>query len=348
MTFYQRSTWMALLVVGLAATPAMAAPDPLAQAEAAYTRIEFPDAQKFARAALAKGGYDRAQMIRIYFLIGVSAAADGKDDEAIEAFRRLLTIDPDSKLDRGLSPKLQGPIMEARGMTPKPIGVDAVFNRSKGTLQLAVRDELALGRTLVIRSRTTATGAFVESRAAAAATVVATLPGAVGAPRVEYSYVLADDRGNRVFEKGSDMNPEVAEVTAVAATPSASSIDKRMPTKFLVVGIVGEVLGLAAIGGGGGAYAIGKSAADRWNNDSICLANGMSREANCASDRTKARNGQNGAIGAFVVGGALVLASTILLIAAPRTERQRVASARRFGCDTSGPGLVGIACGGQF
>src|SRR5262245_23617749 len=119
----QRSTWLGLLVVGMLASPSLslAAGDPLAQAEAAYAHVEFDDAERFAKAALAAGGHTRAQMIRIYFLLGVSAAAERKDEEAVAAFKLLLTIDPGTKLDRGLSPKLQGPILEARGAEPAPL-----------------------------------------------------------------------------------------------------------------------------------------------------------------------------------------------------------------------------------
>src|SRR5262245_49296385 len=109
MSHDRRVAPLALLVVGLTTLRAGAEQDPLVQAEAAYTRIEFGDAQRFARSALARGGYDRAHLIRIYFILGITSAVDGKDEEAIEAFKRLLTLDPDTKLDRGLSPKMQGP-----------------------------------------------------------------------------------------------------------------------------------------------------------------------------------------------------------------------------------------------
>ncbi len=354
MTRARRTPLLACLAVGLLrSATAVGAPDPLTQAESAYERIEFGDAQRFARAALTAGGYDRGQMARIYFLLGVSAAAEGKDDEAIDAYKRLLAIDPTSKLDRGLSPKLQGPLLEARGTPPQPIACEAVFDRAKGVLHLAVHDELALTSAVLVHWRVAADGPFSEARAKSASSVDLALAGAAGAARVEYSYQLIDDHHNRLLEKGSDAAPEVAEVAprAEAAAGDATTKRGKLPVKWLVAGIVGEVLGIGGLAGGGGAYVVGKDAADRWNNNTTCLANGMSRAANCSGDRSTAQAAANGAIAAFAVGGALVVAATVLLIAAPRERGpESVASASgksTFDCG-AGPGVVGVACGVQF
>jgi hypothetical protein len=346
MNEYQRITGMRLLVVGMLASPSLslAAADPLAQAEAAYARIEFGDAARFAKAALAAGGHTRAQMIRIYFLLGVSAAAEGQDEEAIGAFKLLLTIDPGTKVDRGLSPKLQGPILEARGAAPAPLDCDATFDRKRGTLRVAIRDPPGMSRTLVVRSRLAGAATFSESRAPSAASVDIAIPGAVGAEHLEYYYQLLDAHQNHVFEKGSEAAPEIFQRTAAGPSEGATS-GRKIPTRFLVVGIIGEVLGVAAVGAGIGVYFVGKDAADRWNNDSICLANGMSRSANCSGDLSTAQTAQAGAIATFAIGGAFIVASSVLLMAAPRVPREQLTA--RLSCG-AGPGIVGIACGGRF
>ncbi len=342
-----RSTVRAWLVVGMLALPSVAAADALGEAEAAYARVDFAEAERLAQTALAGSGHDRAQMIRIYFLIGVSAAATGKDDEAIDAFKHLLALDPATKLDRDLSPKLQGPLLEARGTPPSPLACDAVFDRARGSLHLSIRDQLGMSRVAVVRWRVGASGDFTESRGPASPTLDVPIAGAAGAEHVEYSYQLVDGHQNRLVEKGSDAAPEVFQV-AVAAVPGASPAEHKIPTKFLVLGIIGEALGLAAIGGGIGAFFVGQSAADRWNNDSICLAGGMSRAANCSSDRSTAQAAGDGAIASFAVGGVLIAASTILLIVESRRPPEPTTTARAtFDCG-AGPGIAGVTCGVRF
>src|SRR5262249_17997811 len=99
--------------------------------------------------------------------------------------------------------------------------------------------------------------------------------------------------------------------------------------------------------GGGGAYVVGKNAADRWNNDSVCLANGKTRSDNCSGDRNTANAASSGAIASFAVGGVLIAASTILLIAAPRETPERGMASTTLRCG-GGPGMIGVACGGAF
>jgi len=169
------------------------------------------------------------------------------------------------------------------------------------------------------------------------------IPGSAGAEHVEYYYQLLDEHQNRVLEKGRDNAPEVFQLQ-VATAPEGGG-GKKLASKWLAVGVVGEVLGVVGIAGGIGAYFAGKNAADRWNNDSVCLAGGRTRAQNCSSDRSAAQAGSSGAIASFTIGGVLIVASTILLIAAPRSERDQKTAAVSCG---DGPGVVGVACGVRF
>jgi hypothetical protein len=346
MTRDRRSTRWALLVVGLVVGPRVAAADPLAQAEAAYSSVDFAETNRSARAALTSGGHDRAQMARIYFLLGVSASADGKEDEAMDAFKHLLSLDPETKLDRGLSPKLQGPMLEARGTPPGALTADAVFDRAKGSLRLSITDPLSMVKAVVLHARLSSDATFVELKVPSLAQVDIPIAGAAGAEHVEYFYQLLDAHKNRVLQKGSDAAPEVFQVATAAPPGGAAPPTKKIATGWLVAGIVGEALGVVGIAGGIGAYVVGKNAADRWNNNSVCLANGMTRSQNCSGSRDTAQRAQSGAIASFALGGALVAAATLLFLTAPRVERERqVASAVSCG---AGPGLVGVACGARF
>jgi hypothetical protein len=68
----------------------------------------------------------------------------------------------------------------------------------------------------------------------------------------------------------------------------------------------------------------------------------------CPKDGSTAQAYQSGEIAAFAIGGAFLAASTILLIAAPRTPRERASVARTTLHCGAGPGIAGIACGGVF
>jgi hypothetical protein len=343
---------MGLLVMGSLALPTLArAADPLQQAETAYSSVDFGETERLAKMALDGGGHDRQQMIRIYFLLGVSAAAQGKDEESLSAFKHLISLDPDTKLDRGLSPKLQGPMLEAKGSPPGLLACETVFDRGKGALHITTHDPLNMGRAVIVHWRVSNTGEFTESRGPASASLDVPFNASIGAEHVEYTFQLLDEHMNRLYEKGTESAPEVFQVQA---TPTGGPApNKVLPTKWLVVGIIGEIIGVAGIAGGIGAYVVGNNAADRWNNDSICLAGGMSRSQNCSGDKSTADAASSGAIAAFTIGGVFIVASTILLAAAPREVREEKPAAKRSSplarlrCG-SGPGFVGVSCGGAF
>jgi hypothetical protein len=336
--------------LGILASPSLAAADALQQAESAYSSVDFGETERQAKMALDGGAHDRQQLIRIYFLLGVSAAAQGKDDESLAAFKHLLALDPETKLDRGLSPKVQGPMMEAKGSPPPPLTCETTFDRGKGALHVALRDPLSMGRSVIVRWRVSNTGEFTESRGPANASLDVPFNASIGAEHVEYIFLLLDEHQNHLCEKGTESAPEVFQVEKA---PETTGPNKVLPTKWLVVGIIGEIIGVAGIAGGIGAYVVGSNAADRWNNDAVCLAGGKSRSANCADDKSTADAGSSGAVASFVIGGVFIVASTILLAAAPREVREEKPAAARksilasLRCG-SGPGIVGVSCGGAF
>src|SRR5258706_8038851 len=55
------------------------------------------------------------RLVQVYRMLGTANAVLGKTDAAVDAFTRLLAIDPDHRLPRGTSPKINGPYKEAGG-----------------------------------------------------------------------------------------------------------------------------------------------------------------------------------------------------------------------------------------
>ena len=107
------------LVLGLLAalvnSPAFAQSQGLSEAERAYQAVDFPATHAAAKKALEEGGADREQTARLYVLLGISAAALGDTEEAKTHFVVALAVKPSLKLEKGLSPKVRDPYLEAQG-----------------------------------------------------------------------------------------------------------------------------------------------------------------------------------------------------------------------------------------
>src|SRR6478735_5332510 len=108
--------FLLLCCVGiLTSTPAFAESGGLAEAERAYQSVDFPATHAAAKKAIEAGGADREQTARLYVLLGISAAAQGDAEEAKADFVVALAVKPSLKLDKGLSPKVRDPYLEAQG-----------------------------------------------------------------------------------------------------------------------------------------------------------------------------------------------------------------------------------------
>jgi hypothetical protein len=335
---------------------AQQADEPLALAERAYSNLDYDAAVRNAEAALQRGGNDRRHLAQIYRLIGLSRAASGSAEAARDAFVRYLALEPESRLDRGLSPTMRAPFMEARGywgehtehtdVTPRRV-------RDGMALEVAVADPAGMIRTVVLRARLGSSGAFVETRRPASARVVLDLPAGAPAARVEYSLRADDDRGNHVIERGSDDSPEVFLAPQVAsvggpAGPSTSGGSSPWPA----IGGVGIGIGVLLLATGGIAVGVREGAAAQWNDDMRCLNPAMpgnTREQNCGSQLSTINNMDVLAGVGFVAGGLFVLGGVVIIAAAPRGGARAEQPPRPafLGCGP-GPGALGVGCALRF
>src|SRR5262245_51490176 len=106
---------LGLSLVLASATARAEEQSPLARAEAAYVAVDFESTQSLAKDALVAGGNDPTSTLRIYTLLGISAAAMGDEAAAREAFRQVVALDPLGHLDKTLSPKIRSPYLDVRG-----------------------------------------------------------------------------------------------------------------------------------------------------------------------------------------------------------------------------------------
>jgi hypothetical protein len=107
---------------------AVAAVADLDAAQKAYVDVDYARCRDRAQAALLQPGTvkDRVNAQR---LVGLCSAAQGEVDDAREAFRLMLALDPTAKLPDGLSPRFTSSYREAKGswvgVTPLALVVDS-------------------------------------------------------------------------------------------------------------------------------------------------------------------------------------------------------------------------------
>jgi hypothetical protein len=88
--------------------------DPYDAAHDAESNLDYRAVVTYSTQAL-KQPQNHEHMVELYRLLGTANAVLGHSDEAVDAFTRLLAIDPDHHMPRGLSPKITKPFKEAGG-----------------------------------------------------------------------------------------------------------------------------------------------------------------------------------------------------------------------------------------
>jgi hypothetical protein len=102
-------------LAGLAqAKPADPAADPYDAARDAEAQLNYKQVVIQANRAL-EGANSHERLVNLYRMLGTANGVLGKGDDAVDAFTKLLAIDPDHHLPRGTSPKITAPFREAGG-----------------------------------------------------------------------------------------------------------------------------------------------------------------------------------------------------------------------------------------
>src|SRR5215510_2846947 len=117
---------VAAFLISISAYAKPEAPDPYDAARDAEGRLDYKNVLNNAHKALdLTQTHDR--LVEIFRLMGTANALLGKGDAAVDAFTKLLAIDPDHKLPRGTSPKINVPFKEAGGYwLDRPGGLQVV------------------------------------------------------------------------------------------------------------------------------------------------------------------------------------------------------------------------------
>jgi hypothetical protein len=340
----------------LLTTPVFAQSRNLADAERAYQAVDFAATHTLSKRALEEGGADREQTARLYVLLGISAAAQGDAEEAKTNFIAALAVKPSLKLDRGLSPKVRDPYLEAQGYWAASAD-RLTLNAKPGTDQDHLIVQLSDPATLVSKIELRIAEAGKTPRPAfdlsAAPTTRFALPAQVRGRSYEYTLRALDRFGNVLADRGSDADPEI--VRPAQSSPSAGT-EVAPPAQHARSYVLPITLGLAGLGSvaAGIVFQIKReNAAQDWNSSS-CEQPGLTRIEQCQEVDDRRQKFEHLAIGFYAAGGALLTGSVIALVvgrpAAPSPTlregfRDTQKGAGLFGCSVAG---TGVSCSGRF
>jgi hypothetical protein len=341
------------LLLGLASalftTPAHAQSpsEGLAEAERAYQSVDFPATHATAEKALEAGGADREQTARLYVLLGISAAAQGDTEEAKTDFIAALGIKPSLKLEKGLSPKVRDPYLEAQGYwaaSSDRLALSAKPGSDQHHLIIQLSDPATLVSKVELRIAAAGTTPRPAFEISPGATTRFELPGPLRGKSYEYTLRALDRFGNVLAERGSDADPELVRVEsaqqlggAVGPAPAAAQHKQSY-----VLPITLGVAGLGAVTAGVIFQLKRENAAQEWNS-SACEQPGQTRIQQCQDVDDRRQKYEHLAIGFYAAGGALLTGSVIALIAGrPAGPTLR---AGLLGCGVVG---AGVSCDGRF
>jgi hypothetical protein len=309
----------AVLAASLLATPAWADSNAgLAEAQKAYAEVDYENTRRLAKTALERGGNDRAATAQLYLLWGTSAAALEQADEARAAFLYVLSMDPELKLERSLSPKVRAPYLEARGamaIHDDQSTLDVTLQRRQNQLEIGLLDAGHVVASVELAWRAHQGEPF--TRRSLGAVPRSRVP-APNAAELQFFLRALDRYGNVLCELGNEDDPErlvlVGSGPRTAARARDGSDVNRTP--FYVTAGAFAALGLAAGGTATAMYLRREDAARDWNG-ADCERPGSTRSQQCGHVDARRREAESTAIGFLAASGALLLGSVVTLVLAP-------------------------------
>lgn len=198
-------------------------------AEQLYAKLDYEQANSVAERVVKERGLSHDQIVRAYRVLAVTYAILDREEQAREAFLKLLVYDPDYQVDPNLGPKVNNPFVEARGvfraLSSKP-GVEVVANvRSDGgQLRVTTRDPTKIVRKVTVGYRWTSSGEYNVSQIVAGEGIPVEVSAAPpGRTRLDFYAQALDDRDNAVLEAG---NPQVPKSAFAEAVKNGEERDK--------------------------------------------------------------------------------------------------------------------------
>ena len=327
---------------------AAAGPDPLAQARAAVAASDYVAARPALAAALEAGGRGPDELVEIYRLTGVVAAALGDAKAATDAFTRLLELSPKAALPAGTSPKITRPFAAAAkyyaGGAHQPLDLKIETLATPPTITLVVVSD-PLG--LVAKAHVTFAvdgGAERSKDVVASERTELTLP---AGRRIDARVAALDDHGNRVFEIGSKAVP----IVIIGEPPRAPPVVARAPVVTREVVHVTKPpiyrrwwpYAAAGVVVGGAATYFGLAArSDSQELQRITSASGQHMFADATAVEDRARRNVWLANAGLIGAGALAVTAGVMFVLTPRDHVETRVTAVPV------PGGGAVVLGGTF
>jgi len=322
--------------------PAFAQSPGLTEAERAYQAVDFPATYALAKQALEAGGADREQTARLYVLLGISAAAQGDVAEAKANFVVALAVKPALKLDKGLSPKVRDPYLEAQGYwaaSSARLALNAKPGQDQENLIVELSDPATLVSKIELRIAEVGATSRPSFELSPAPATRFKLPAQLRGHSYEYTVRALDRFGNVLAERGSDADPELVRRTSQPSEASSTAPHGRSYVLPITLG----ALGVGAVAAGIVFQVKRENAAQAWNS-SDCEQPGQTRIQQCQDVDDRRQKFEHLAIGFYAAGGALLTGSVIALIAG-RPSASPTLRAGLLGCGLVG---AGVSCDGRF
>jgi tetratricopeptide (TPR) repeat protein len=200
-----------------------------------FERLFYDDAMRVCRAALDAGRNSRGDLVKLFGYQGLIAASLGREAAAIDAFKRVLAIDPRAKLARGYAPRVRRAFdaalrfMQERAALEVAVSAPEEVDRDgELALGLAVKsDPLAMVEraVLFLRAAGAPDAGFTplptdRGRSLAWRVKLGSLPGIAAAPALEYYLAVLDRDFSELVLVGSAQAPRRIRIRALArATP---------------------------------------------------------------------------------------------------------------------------------
>ncbi|MES1173064.1 MAG: hypothetical protein ABUL62_01955 [Myxococcales bacterium] len=345
-SFISRAAGGLLGCLGLLVTlPAVAQSRGLAEAERAYQAVDFPATHSAAQHALEAGSATREQTARLYVLLGISAAAQGNAEEAKQDYLVALAINPSFKLDKGLSPKIRDPYLEAQGYwaaSAQHLSLSAKPGSDREHLIVSLVDPATLVTRVELRIEAPGVLPRDSFQLDASAQTRFALPAGLSTRGYEYAARALDKNGNVLAEFGTDNDPQTVRAPDAAPLNGPSSAGVPHARSYLLPVVLGAA-GVGAVAAGVVFHIKREQAAHEWNGPN-CETPGLTRLQSCQHLDSRRQTDERFAIGFYAAGGALLTGSLIALVAGRPNETPE-ARTGLLGCNLLGTAL---SCDGRF
>ena len=315
----------------------------LAEAERAYQSVDFPAAHDAALRALEAGSATREQTARLYVLLAISAAAQGNADEAKQAYLVALAISPTLKLDKGLSPKIRDPYLEAQGFwaaSSERLALSAKRASDPEHLIVSLLDPETLVSRVELRIAALGVLPRTTFQLRTTSSTRFTLPTGLATRGYEYAVRALDANGNVLAEFGTDNDPQLVPAPSAASADGSIVGNTERGRSYLLPVTLG-VAGLGAAAVGVVFHLQREQAAHEWNGPN-CETIGQTRLQTCKDVDSRRQSNERLAIGFYAAGGALLTGSLVSLIAGRPSEAPRTGL---LGCNLVGSA---VSCNGRF